>query len=58
MILSDFNEITIHFEKWGSRLLLEYHIDGFSNVLSFYELRDLSFIGYPFTWCNNREGES
>lgn len=27
----------------------------FNDMMSLCELRDLGFIGGPFTWCNNKE---
>lgn len=30
----------------------------FRKVLSCYDLRDLCYIGSPFTWCNNRYSDS
>lgn len=53
----NFNEINNHYEKWGGRSCPKHQIDKVSDMLSLCELRDLGFIGGPFTWCNNKKGE-
>lgn len=32
-------------------------MEEFQDLISNCELQDLEFKGFPFTWCNNREGE-
>lgn len=53
-----FNEILQLSEKQGGRDRPERQIENFKDVLSDCELRDLGFMGPPFTWCNNKDGIS
>lgn len=34
----------------------ENQMDEFRNVLIAWDLKDLDYMGSPFTWCNRREG--
>ncbi|CAN0925605.1 hypothetical protein LINGRAHAP2_LOCUS34855 [Linum grandiflorum] len=45
----DFNQICSSAEKSGGRLRSEFQLTGFNNALEDCGLRDLGFIGYPFT---------
>lgn len=31
-------------------------MNDFRKTLDYYDLRDLGYFGFSFTWCNNREG--
>ena len=50
--IGDFNEITKVEEKSGGAIRLEKQMQDFRDCQDFCGLKDLGFIGLPFTWCN------
>ncbi|XP_075663380.1 uncharacterized protein LOC142632953 [Castanea sativa] len=58
LYLGDFNEIVKVEEKLGGSLRRERQMTNFRAALDFCGLRDLGYVGFPFTWCNNQfDGE-
>lgn len=55
LVLGEFNEILMWFEKWGGRDQSKNQIKTFRDMLANYALSDLEYSGDLFTWCNNRE---
>lgn len=54
MVLGDFNEILLAKEKQRGLDWPEQQMQNFKDALDFYGLKDFSFHGFPFTWCNRR----
>ncbi|CAN0860154.1 LINE-1 retrotransposable element ORF2 protein [Linum grandiflorum] len=52
LCVGDFNQICSGAENAGGRLKSERQMLNFNNALEDCGLRDLGFIGYPFTWDN------
>ena len=52
--MGDFNEIVRAEEKTGGAPRKEGQMTGFRVALDFCGLRDLGYVGSPFTWCNNQ----
>jgi len=52
--VGDFNEIVKLEEKMGGASRLERQMVAFREALDFCGVRDLGFVGSPFTWCNNQ----
>jgi len=55
--VGDFNEILFADKKQGWLDQPERQLQGFQDTLDYYGLKDLGFAGYPFTWCNRRQGD-
>lgn len=58
LVLGNFNKIIQQLKKWGRRDRLERQMGGFREVLEDCDFCDLGFPNYPFTWCNNKDGEN
>ena len=56
MCIGDFNEMLCSTEKLNSRPVSSRQFNAFREALELYELADLGFIGYPYTWNNRRPG--
>lgn len=56
LVLGAFNAVLHHHEKRVGRPRPKRQIASFRDVVGECGLRDLGFKGYPFTWCNRREG--
>ena len=54
LCVGDFNEIMKAEEKTGGAPCKEGQMTGFRATLDFCGLRDLGYVGSPFTWCNNQ----
>lgn len=54
LLCGDFNEVLFAHEKKGGNPSDFSSIHGFREVLDKYNLRDVCFTGYPFTWSNRR----
>lgn len=50
----DFNEILVSTEKSGGGVRGPGQMAAFSSALSEVGLADLGYVGYPFTWSDNR----
>uniref|UniRef100_A0A2N9FK76 Reverse transcriptase domain-containing protein n=1 Tax=Fagus sylvatica TaxID=28930 RepID=A0A2N9FK76_FAGSY len=58
VLIGDFNEISALEEKYGREDRSLRQMANFREALSDCSLMDLGFIGFEFTWSNNREDES
>lgn len=58
MLVRDFNEILSNDEKNGGQTHPEKQMEDFWQAIVDCELRDLGFLGTPFTRSNGREGEN
>ena len=56
-VVGDFNSILSSFEKKGGCFPRQIYMNEFRDCLSSCMLDDASYIGSPFTWCNNQIGE-
>ena len=54
LCLGDFNEIIKAEEKIGGAPCRERQMTDFRSAIDFCGLRDLGYVGSPFTWCNNQ----
>ncbi|KAH1120608.1 hypothetical protein J1N35_003768 [Gossypium stocksii] len=54
LVVGDFNEIMHSYEKKGGRLKSELQMSDFCDVLEYYGLNDLGFLGRWFTWERGR----
>ncbi|KAJ8423577.1 hypothetical protein Cgig2_002906 [Carnegiea gigantea] len=52
----DINEIFYNFEKKGGLEKLQAILDHFRDTFSAYNLHDLGYVGYEFTWWNKWDG--
>ncbi|KAL0370676.1 UNVERIFIED_CONTAM: putative mitochondrial protein [Sesamum angustifolium] len=55
MCVGDFNVILLDLEKDGALPTRQWQLRAFREALIDCDLHDLSFLGFPFTWANNRE---
>ena len=56
-MIGDFNEIIGLLEKEGGRIRPKRQMELFLEVINFYALRDLGFVGPKFTWLfQQRDG--
>lgn len=55
LIVEDFNKILTNSEKYGGRIRPEGQMENFRHVITDCGLRDLGFVGMPFTWSNGWE---
>lgn len=58
IIFGDFNIVLYLSNKWGDRACSEKKMSDFHEVLIVCELRDLGYVCYLFTLCNNREEDN
>lgn len=54
MVGGDFNEVLQESDKRGGLQCDFKNISAFRDCLDHNDLRELEFVGYPFTWRNNR----
>lgn len=52
----DFNETLEATEQFGGNVCPEGQMDGFQDAITFCELKDMGYVGLPFTWDNRQEG--
>ncbi|GAA0168699.1 hypothetical protein LIER_23358 [Lithospermum erythrorhizon] len=55
-ILGDVNDILEQSEKSGGNVRAEGSMETFRGIVRDCELVDIGYVGYPFTWCNHKEG--
>lgn len=55
LLCGDFNEIISNDEKRGGKRRSKHQLEQFRSVMDYCHLKDLSFSGSPFTWCNRRD---
>jgi len=59
LCFGDFNDILEHQDKKGGSPKPQVLIDNFLHLVFECSFKDLGFMGYPYTWNNNRgEGEN
>ncbi|XP_059668770.1 uncharacterized protein LOC132313844 [Cornus florida] len=58
VLLGDFNDLLYPEVKKGGRVRHGWTLKSFKDFVADCQLHDLGFMGYPFTWCNNRDGDA
>ena len=56
LCFGDFNEIISGDEKRGGALRPQRQMDAFRNIINKCGFKDLGYLGFDFTWCNQQEG--
>ncbi|GAA0139842.1 hypothetical protein LIER_01311 [Lithospermum erythrorhizon] len=54
--MGDFNDILNREEKTGGLETTERSMQMFCDFVRDCKVLDIGYVGYPFTWCNHREG--
>jgi len=58
VVIGDFNAYLHAWEKKSRRQPQNSQVKAFREALDCCHLQDLGFLGYPYTWSNNRPGEA
>ncbi|GER30020.1 RNA-directed DNA polymerase (reversetranscriptase)-related family protein [Striga asiatica] len=53
----DFNDIASNSEKRGGNFRTQGSLRAFNSFIQNMGMEDIPFIGHPFTWSNNRQGD-
>lgn len=54
LVLGDFNNVLRSDDRLGGLSVTDAECDAFQSVLINSQLQELSYIGWPYTWCNRQ----
>lgn len=58
LCIGDFNFVLDQYEKLGGRPVARSSHCPFKRFIDHFGMIDLGFVGNPFIWCNNRQGNA